>query len=404
MRPRADGAATSRTGRARKVNVRQRTPQRWGAAASGRTLAGERIDLTAAGATEQEARDNLLKKFEVKVGGSPTGLNADSTLHEAAQAWLATKEPGLSRIQPSTYNTYKSLARRLSVTAGAVKLSRLTTPLVDDLVRREWKSKGPAAAKAMRKTLSMVAKEAIRLGAIPYDPVDKASPLPAAEKRESSLTAEGWCEVITAMEQWRGRRTKGGRAVAWVRLRDVLSVCLGLGIRVGEALALRWSDIDFDDGSVRITGTIVQVTGQSVFRQPHTKSRKDRFLPMSALARATLSHRKQTQPSSRLDAVFPSEADTWLAVDRIEKAMRAFRDATPDLWERLDIPLGDVTTHLMRRSAATMVERAGGLGLASSLLGHANEQVTRAHYVTTNRVIDSAAARALDVFASAYDR
>jgi integrase len=385
-----------------KVNVRQRTPNRWGAAATGRTLGGKLVALSAAGSSEQDAYDNLIRKFQSLVGGNSRALTADSTLEEAAMMWLASREPAVSGLTPSTYNTYRSLVRRLIATAGAVKLERLTTPLVDDLVLLVLDQKGVAAARDTKSTLRQVARFAVRKGAIPFNPVDNAIALSGTRKRESSLTASGWREVLTALEQWRGRSRKGGRAVDWIRLRDTLSVCLGLGIRVGEALALRWRDIDFDNETVSITGTIVQTTGLGVFRQPHTKSRKDRVLPMSALARDTLMHRFETTPRSALDAVFPSEADTWLAVDRIEKAMRAFRDATPHLWERLGIPLDEVTTHLMRRSAATAVERAEGLALASGLLGHANEQVTRAHYVTTNRVVDSAAARALDVFTSAY--
>ena len=58
--------------------------------------------------------------------------------------------------------------------------------------------------------------------------------------------------------------------------------------------------------------------------------------------------------------------------------------------------MDEYTTHLYRRTTATLVERAAGLTLASRLLGHANEQITRASYVVTAEKVDPVTADILD--------
>ncbi|WP_299088154.1 site-specific integrase [uncultured Microbacterium sp.] len=46
------------------------------------------------------------------------------------------------------------------------------------------------------------------------------------------------------------------------------------------------------------------------------------------------------------------------------------------------------TTHLYRGTTATFVARAAGITLASRLLGHAREQITRASYVVCAVKVD----------------
>lgn len=62
----------------------------------------------------------------------------------------------------------------------------------------------------------------------------------------------------------------------------------------------------------------------------------------------------------------------------------------------LGIDVDEYTTHLYRRTAATLIERAAGITLASRLLGHANEQITRGSYVVTAEQVDPMTAEILD--------
>jgi hypothetical protein len=50
-----------------------------------------------------------------------------------------------------------------------------------------------------------------------------------------------------------------------------------------------------------------------------------------------------------------------------------------------------------------MIERAAGITLASRLLGHANEQITRGSYVVTAEQVDPVTAEILDEASKATD-
>lgn len=52
------------------------------------------------------------------------------------------------------------------------------------------------------------------------------------------------------------------------------------------------------------------------------------------------------------------------------------------------IDVGEFTTHIFRRTAATLIEAVAGITLASRLLGHSNDQVARAGYVVAAEMVD----------------
>ena len=60
-------------------------------------------------------------------------------------------------------------------------------------------------------------------------------------------------------------------AARTTRLRALYVLMLGTGLRRGEALALRWSDIDFARGVLRVRGTLNRVNGLLVVSEPKTK-------------------------------------------------------------------------------------------------------------------------------------
>jgi integrase len=85
-----------------------------------------------------------------------------------------------------------------------------------------------------------------------------------------------------------------------------------------------------------------------------------------------------------------------MSVSNYERLLRSFVDDNREALVALGVEVDEYTTHLYRRTTATLVERAAGLTLASRLLGHANEQITRASYVVTAESVDPLTADILD--------
>jgi len=59
------------------------------------------------------------------------------------------------------------------------------------------------------------------------------------------------------------------------------------GLRRGEALALRWADVNLTKGTLRVRGTLSRIDGELTITEPKTaKSR--RFVPISEPAERLL--------------------------------------------------------------------------------------------------------------------
>ena len=71
-------------------------------------------------------------------------------------------------------------------------------------------------------------------------------------------------------------------------------ISLTVGLRMGEALGLRWSDIDFDAKTLRVNRQLQRVRdgGGLVFSEPKNASRRTVDLPQRAVE-ALRSHRKK---------------------------------------------------------------------------------------------------------------
>ncbi|MDP9472177.1 MAG: site-specific integrase [Chloroflexota bacterium] len=109
-------------------------------------------------------------------------------------------------------------------------------------------------------------------------------------------------------------------AVRGDRLEALFTVALALGLRQGEALAMRWDDVDLDAGTIRIRHTVQKINGQWHFTEPKT-ARSRRSISMPAASIAALRAHQLRQPDERLAAgsrwqewglVFPSSVGTPL--------------------------------------------------------------------------------------------
>lgn len=109
-------------------------------------------------------------------------------------------------------------------------------------------------------------------------------------------------------------------AVADDRLFAFYAVALAMGLRRGEALGLRWDDIDFDTGVLHVRRALQYVDKQLAFVDPKT-TRSRRSIPMPDVCIRALTAHRSRQAEERLAAgprwtdhnlVFPSVIGTPL--------------------------------------------------------------------------------------------
>ena len=94
--------------------------------------------------------------------------------------------------------------------------------------------------------------------------------------------------------------------------------------------------------------------------------------------------------------MFATKSAQPYSISNYERLLRTFVKENEGAIRNAGIVFEEFSSHLFRRTAATLVERAGGISMASRLLGHASEAITRANYVVTAEMVDPMTATILN--------
>jgi integrase len=83
-------------------------------------------------------------------------------------------------------------------------------------------------------------------------------------------------------------------AIRGDRLEALYLVALGCGLRQGEILGLRWSDVDLDAGTLTVRQALARIEGQLVLVEPKSATSR-RVVPLPALVRDALAAHRVRQ-------------------------------------------------------------------------------------------------------------
>ena len=181
------------------------------------------------------------------------------------------------------------------------------------------------------------------------------------------------------------------------RLEPLMLLLASTGLRIGEALALRWTDLDLDAPRLRVTGTVRRVGGR-VERTAPKSQRSRRTLPLSPAVVEALRSWRKVQAAERLRAGTSWEGDqTWVFTTELRPTARPAERGRG--YQRALAAAGvDVRArfHLFRHSAASAMLASGAVSVrtVSEVLGHSSTSITADTY---GHVMDSAKAHALGV-------
>ncbi len=152
---------------------------------------------------------------------------------------------------------------------------------------------------------------------------------------------------------------------------------LTTGLRMGESLGLRWSDVDLDAGTLGVSRQVQRMRegGGLVFSEPKNASRRTLELPQRAVE-ALRSHRKK-QAEEKLRTTDYGDAGLVFAtgkgtpIDAQNIINRYFRP----LLKRTQLP--DIRWHDLRHTYATLLlARGTHPTYVQKSLGHASVQLT----------------------------
>jgi integrase len=162
---------------------------------------------------------------------------------------------------------------------------------------------------------------------------------------------------------------------------------LATGVRIGEALAVIWGEVDRAAGTVAITSTVIRVKGVGLVRKGTQSKAGDRTLLLPGWAVAMLDRRFLDKPHTLDEPVFPDFEGGWRDPGNTSRTLRETRGSEGFAW---------VTSHVFRKTAATILDEAGLSARAvADQLGRARPSMTQDVYMG-RRMVNPRAAAALD--------
>jgi len=359
---------------------------------------GEFRRFSKSAATEELALKLMLEEAERRSTGASGKLTGASTVAEACELWLSEKRRSQT-VEVSTIETYQHSVRTVVLPAcGGVTLREMDAGRCDRIIQLTLETRSQSAAKKLRGVLHQVFGLAIRHGAATHNPVRDVQRLPGAEKRESSLTTEQIIQIRVLLATW--TRPYGPKPDG-KKLEDAMDIMLGTSARVGETMALRRCDVDVESGtpSILIASTLTQTKTDGLKRKKTPKkSRQTRRLSIPDFTVAAIRRRLDLAGPEETAFLFATKTGAAYSVSNFERLMSGFKNDHINELQSMGIDTEEFSPHLFRRTAATTVEREFGISMASRMLGHANENITRNSYVVSAEDVDPRTAEAMNKF------
>jgi integrase len=327
---------------------------------------GKTRQMQRSGATLAAAENALRAALRDRLAPTTEYLTRESTMSELGAQWLA--EIRKSKRAAATKERYAATVRaHVDSAIGSVRIREATVPRMQRLVELVG-VKSPSQARMLGVVLTGMFSLAVRYGAAESN-VGKSLLVPSADTQVvRAPTIDDVRALRAALRAFDARPM--GREDAMRDLADIGDMLVGSGARIGEVLALRWSDVDLTLGKVTITATVSRVRGVGIMRQEIPKSdSSNRTLSLPQFAVDMLVRRRV---DSYCPWVFGSATGTLRWPENVRAQWTLAVKKTPVEW---------MTTKACRKAVANLLEGEVDMEAAKDQLGHKDVSVTSKHYV-----------------------
>lgn len=355
----------------RGENIYYRKDKRWeGRYRKGKTLDGKIKYGSVYGKTYNEVRKKLyplkLKYQDLQEKNGEMTVALD----EWCGIWLKQVQPTVEKSTFSSY-TYK-IEKYVLPYLPSCFIGELTKEDIQQLVYC-WQRHplAPSSIRVLMQVLKSCLNQALEDGLLRKNPCQGVK-LPKKEKRK---------QAALSLKQ---QRKLESAALTYPNEKGIpIAFALHTGLRIGEVSALKWENIDFDNGVIHVTHTVQRVPLFNSYKKTElirtstkTQSSK-RVIPMSTKVRNWLWKLKKKQKSSFVFSDNEKPNEPRLITYHLHQLCKKGQ-------------VVPIHFHQLRHTFATRcVEAKADISSISSLLGHSSTQMTLdvyAHSLLTPKV------------------
>lgn len=298
-----------------------------------------------------------------ELGENTYATNPKMTVKEFMTGWVETK---YGDDQSNTKRFYRNaINNHIIPTLGNIKASSLTAKSIESLLRdMAARQLGAGTIKSVKATLSAAFNDAVRLGDLMRNPMKSVKTPEIQSKPTKPLPRNDWEKIyLEAMKD------------PYMHAR--IEVAGMLGLRPGEALGLKWADLNVNESKLHVARQVQRVKGKGLVVKA-VKQKKERTLFISdATIQILLTHKKyQTLKKAvwteDLDLMFPNS----LGKPQDEKADRK---AFKRLLKNAVVP--NYELYQLRKTAFTAMASQTDLKTLMEFSGHTQISTVLGSYV-----------------------
>ena len=310
-------------------------------------------------ATRKEAQallDQVMAEHRKKAYRKPTEMSVANYL----DMWLDAQK---LQLKPKTIESYGHMVTRLSKELGHNELSQLNAMKISQALLN-MKERG-----AKERTLEycyVVFKKALsdakKQNLLPVNPMEGVAKPQNHRPPRIPLTVDQVKTFLTSIPQG--------------QFKSLITVLIYTGLRRGEILGLRWSDLDLEHGMVNIQQAMVDIHGQMTASTPKSRT-ASRSVALPPTVVKLLVEQKVVQDGHKAklgdnycdhNLVFASKLGTPLSPSRLRKQINSALSTAG---------LPHITIHDLRHTHATLLLLAGvHPKIVSERLGHRDINIT----------------------------
>ena len=310
-------------------------------------------------------------------------------LAEYLAQWLIASKDS---VRPKTHIQYRQIVEQhINPMLGQIKLSELRPEMIQVAYNR--KTAAGISARTVRLTHSVLRSalnQALRMGLIYRNP---ATVVYQPKLKEAEMKVLDENQVRSFLIAAKGHR-----------LETLFKLEVTSGLREGEILGLKWSDLDWENHQLKIQRQLQRVPGVGlIFSEPKSAAGR-RMITLGSDTIASLKAHSSRQYAERVfagdkwqenDLIFPSTIGTPLEPRNL---FREFKD----LLRKANLP--DIRFHDLRHSFATLALSQGvSVKVVQEMLGHSDASMTLKVYSHTTPGMQREAAKKMDEITALID-